>query len=167
MESHSYSEVWRAFDETPLSHSSTHYLLALTELRNEFGYARITDVAKRLGLTKGSVSISIKALRAKGLVDEDPNHMLRLTSVGEKVVANVIGARTAFLKFFHEILGIEELAALEDSCKLEHLVSHETTECLIRFVDSVASNTQATSFVRRFKEAETSKPKKSRSRSHA
>ena len=60
---HGYSEVWRRFEQHPLTHSMAHYLMAISELRAEHGYARATDVAKRLGVTKGSASIALKAIR--------------------------------------------------------------------------------------------------------
>lgn len=134
---HSTSEVWRSFEEHPLTHSMAHYLMAIAELREEHGYARITDVARRLGVTKGSASIALKAMRDKGYVTEDENRMLLLTPAGRSAVASITGSRAEFLRFFHEVLGVEEHTALEDACKLEHLVSPITTERLRAFLDWV------------------------------
>lgn len=127
MNKHSFSEVWKRFEQQPLTHSMAHYLLAVSELRDQRGYARITDVARRLGVTKGSASIAIKVLREKGFVTEDENRMLFLTADGEHAVTGIVGSRSAFLEFFHNVLGVDETIALEDSCKLEHLISHITT----------------------------------------
>ncbi len=132
---HSTSEVWRRFEEHPLTHSMAHYLMAIAELRDEHGYARITDVARRLGVTKGSASIALRAMREKGYVTEDENRMLLLTPTGRSAVMSITGSRAEFLRFFHEVLGVEEQAALEDACKLEHLVSPITTERLRAFLD--------------------------------
>ncbi|MEK8023962.1 MAG: metal-dependent transcriptional regulator [Candidatus Hydrogenedentota bacterium] len=150
---HSYSEVWRRFEEQPLTHSMAHYLLAISELREEHGYARATDVAKKLGVTKGSASIALKAIREKGFITEDENRMLFFTPRGMSAVDNIAGSRSAFLKFFHDILAVEEQAALEDSCKLEHLVSHITTDRLIRFLEFVAADDRAQDLVAGFKKS--------------
>lgn len=150
---HSYSEVWRRFEEQPLTHSMAHYLLAISELREEHGYARATDVAKKLGVTKGSASIALKAIREKGFITEDENRMLFFTPRGMAAVDNIAGSRSAFLKFFHDVLAVEEQAALEDSCKLEHLVSHITTDRLIRFLEFVSTSDSAQALVEDFKKA--------------
>lgn len=136
---HSTSEVWRSFEEHPLTHSMAHYLMAIAELRDEHGYARITDVARKLGVTKGSASIALRAMREKGYVTEDENRMLLLTEAGRSAVTSITGSRNEFLKFFHEVLGVDEHTALEDACKLEHLVSPITTQKLRAFLEWVTS----------------------------
>lgn len=130
-----------------------HYLLAISELRGEHGYARATDVAKRLGVTKSSASISLKVIRQKGFISEDENRVLFLTPRGIDAVANIAGSRSAFLKFFHDILGVEEHSALEDSCKLEHLMSHLTTDRLMRFLDFVSTNKSLQKGIAEFKKS--------------
>lgn len=157
---HSFSKVWRAFEEQPLTHSMAHYLLAISELREEHGYARATDIAKRLGVTKSSASIALRAIREKGFVNEDENRFLFLTPRGIDAVANIAGSRSAFLKFFHDVLAIDEQAALEDSCKLEHLVSHVTTEHLIRFLQFIAATPEATKLIAKFKQKQSPPPAK-------
>lgn len=149
---HSYSEVWRRFEEHPLTHSMAHYLMAISELRSEHGYARATDVAKRLGVTKGSASIALKTIREKGFISEDENRVIFLTKRGEAAVYNIVGSRAAFLQFFHGILAVDENQALEDACKLEHLVSHITTERLIRFTLFLQKSAPARKLIEYFRE---------------
>jgi DtxR family Mn-dependent transcriptional regulator len=149
---HSYSEVWRRFEEHPLTHSMAHYLMAISELRAEHGYARATDVAKRLGVTKGSASIALKTIREKGFIIEDENRVIFLTKRGEAAVHNIVGSRSAFLQFFHGILAVDENQALEDACKLEHLVSHITTERLIRFSIFIRKNDAARRLIEQFRD---------------
>jgi DtxR family transcriptional regulator, Mn-dependent transcriptional regulator len=149
---HSYSEVWRRFEEHPLTHSMAHYLMAISELRAEHGYARATDVAKRLGVTKGSASIALKTIREKGFISEDENRVIFLTKRGEAAVHNIVGSRAAFLQFFHDILAVDENQALEDACKLEHLVSHITTERLIRFTLFLQKSRPARKLIEYFRE---------------
>ena len=66
----------------------------------EQGYARITDVAKKMDISAGSCSISIKALKKKGLVEEDKNKFLKLSTIGQKLARLVAKKRrTAYLLF--------------------------------------------------------------------
>lgn len=152
MSEHSTSEVWRHFEKNPLTHSMAHYLMAIAELREERGYARATDVARRLGVTKGSTSIALKMIREKGFISEDENRMLLLTPNGRAAVTGIVGSRAEFLRFFHEVLGVEEPSALEDACKLEHLVSPITTERLHVFLVYLAKQPVGMQFLRGFRQ---------------
>ena len=51
--------------ESDLSHSMTHYLLTIHKLKEDRGFARVTDIARELNLTKGSVSTAINNLKKK------------------------------------------------------------------------------------------------------
>ena len=72
-----FEEVWRAYEENELSHSAAHHLLSIHELRRQSGYARVSDIAKHLSITKGSVSTAMKLLKERGYVQEDHNKFLR------------------------------------------------------------------------------------------
>lgn len=149
---HSFSEVWRRFEEHPLTHSMAHYILAISELRDERGYARATDVAKRLGVTKGSASTALRTIREKGFVTEDENRMLFLTQRGRDALDTIVSTRSTFLNFFRDILAIDEHIALEDACKLEHLVSRVTSERLLRFIKFVMMEKNIKEKIQNFRE---------------
>ena len=94
-----FEEVWRAYEENELSHSAAHHLMAIHELRAAHGYARVSDVAKHLSITKGSVSTAMKHLKERGYVQEDLNRFLELTDQGLKGCAGNRGhapSRAAF-----------------------------------------------------------------------
>ena len=65
--------VWKEFEENQLTHSAAHYLMTIEDLLADNGYARVTDVAKRLNITRGSASIGLKPLKKRELVLEDEN----------------------------------------------------------------------------------------------
>lgn len=62
--------VWKTFAAQEVSHSVAHYLTTIFDLHTSHGYARVSDVARDLDLTKGSVSVQLKHLKEKGLVTE-------------------------------------------------------------------------------------------------
>jgi Mn-dependent DtxR family transcriptional regulator len=64
------NEVWKEYEENTLTHSAAHYLMTIRELLEDRGYARVTDIARRLNITRGSCSISLKPLKRRGLVVE-------------------------------------------------------------------------------------------------
>jgi DtxR family transcriptional regulator, Mn-dependent transcriptional regulator len=128
------SDVWKQFEQNPISHSAAHHVVAIIELLERHGYARVTDVAKVLNITRGSASLTLKTLRQRGLVIEDENRFLRLTEAGERVASSVRGRAVLIRRFFHDVLGVAADEAEVDACKIEHLISLGTAERLAQFV---------------------------------
>jgi DtxR family Mn-dependent transcriptional regulator len=138
--SHAHHDVWKQFEENGITHSAAHHLLAIMELRDSRGYARVTDVAKNLNITTGSASTNLKALKAKGLVLEDENRFLTLSPEGDTIAKAVISRKKLFLEFLTNILKVSPEQAEIDACKTEHLISAETTRKLKSFLDSYSAN---------------------------
>lgn len=133
-------EVWKEFENNEITHSAAHHLMAISHLLNKNGYARVTDVAKRLNITRGSASITLKALKERGLVVEDENKFLRLSEEGESIAHLVRSKRRILIKFFRDVLGVDAVKAEIDACKIEHLISFETGEKLLSFVKFLFAN---------------------------
>jgi len=127
-------DVWKSYEATEVSHSAAHHLMAVHELRASRGYARVSDVARALQITKGSVSSAIKHLKERGLVREDDNRFLELTEQGMRVVREVKSTRRVVQRFLHQALGMDEDDAEIDACKVEHLVSSQTRRRLVDFL---------------------------------
>lgn len=132
----SQSDVWKKFEENGITHSAAHHLLAILELREKRGYARVTDVAKHLEITTGSASTNLKSLRQKGLVEEDDNRFLTLSEEGETLARATIMRKKVFEQFLVEILKVPQEIAEVDACKTEHLLSIQTAQRLQEFLES-------------------------------
>ena len=134
------ADTWKEFERNPISHSAAHHLIAIAELLESAGYARVSDVARTLNITRGSASLTLKALKQRGLVVEDENKFLRLSSEGQSVAGAVRGKKFLLHSFLHNVLGVGKRTVDEDTCKIEHLVSNDTAERLARFVRFLSSN---------------------------
>ncbi len=128
------SDVWKAFEENEITHSVAHHLAAIRDLSQQHGYARVSDVARYLDITRGSASLTLKALKQRNYVLEDLNKHLRLSEDGQRVVDVVMASRAIVRKFLRDVLHVEEKQAEIDACKVEHLLSVETGEKLLHFV---------------------------------
>ena len=118
-----------------LSHSMTHYLLTIHKLKEERGFARVTDISSCLGLTKGSVSTALHNLRKRKLVkDVEDCKFLELTDRGHREVHDILSSRTLLFYFFRDALLVSEESSRKDSCLMEHLMSAETREKLFYFL---------------------------------
>lgn len=134
------TDTWKQFERNPISHSAAHHLIAIAELVETVGYARVSDVARRLNITRGSASLTLKTLKQRGLVLEDDNRFIRLSEDGEAVSGAVRGKKFLFDQFFHSILGVDPDTADEDTCKIEHLISNPTADRLARFMRFLTSD---------------------------
>jgi DtxR family Mn-dependent transcriptional regulator len=128
-------DIWKKFEENNITHSAAHHLQAIHELREKRGYARVTDVAKELNITTGSASINLKALKSKGLVIEDENKFLSLSSEGEEIARAVHMRKNILQDFLQNILKVTPEQAEIDACKTEHLISAETAKKLQEFTE--------------------------------
>jgi DtxR family transcriptional regulator, Mn-dependent transcriptional regulator len=133
-------ETWKEFDHNVITHSAAHHLMAIDDLISKFGYARVSDVARQLGITRGSVSISLRPLKDAGLIEQDENKHLRLSENGRALVAAIKTKRLLMQRLFASWLGVPEEQAEIDACKLEHLISNETARRLVSFLRFVDSN---------------------------
>ena len=127
-------DVWKKFEQTELTHSSIHHLLAINSLLKENGYSRSVDVANHLNISRASVSITVNKLREKGFVTEDKNRFLGLSNKGEELVNSVLSKRRIVEQFFREVLDLSSQDAEVEACKVEHLLSEPTGKKLISFM---------------------------------
>jgi len=128
-------ETWKEFEANELTHSAAHHLHAIYELGLEYGgWARVSDIARELGITRGSVSINLRALKKRELIVTDEHRMVKLSSKGIKAVQGVMAKKAVVKGFLNEVLGVPELQAEIDSCKVEHLISQPTGEQLVHFM---------------------------------
>ena len=134
------SAYWREFEKNELTHSAAHYLMAIDSLREELGYARVTDVAEKLDVSRGAASMFITQLKKRGWVKEDPNRFLLLTDRGEAVVNLVEHNFRIVSRFFTDFLKVEKDIAFADACKIEHLLSLETGKRLLGLMHFVEAN---------------------------
>ncbi len=130
--------------KSSLSHPMVHYLLTIHKLKENKGYARITDVAKELDLTKGSVSTAIKSLMEKGLIEhEEETKFLNLTEEGHHFVHEILTTRTLLFYFFRDFLGVDEKTANQDACLMEYLMAEKTSNKLFEFMKRLVTKSSS------------------------
>jgi len=121
--------------DNPISSTHEMYLKVLHEARGEHGVSRVSDLAKRLGVSPGTVSSVLKKLEAMHLVEHERYGFVSLTADGSGVATCVIRRFETVLALLVEVLGVEPDVAAVDACMMEHAVSPETVE---RMEDALA-----------------------------
>ena len=113
------------------------YLEVIHLLTQEEGTAKVSGLAKRLGVKMPSVNAAVNRLAEQGLIDHSRYGDVRLTRSGEKIAAEVNRRHKVLARFFSLILGIEEGTAQADACKVEHVLSANTMDRLASFVEFI------------------------------
>jgi DtxR family transcriptional regulator, Mn-dependent transcriptional regulator len=118
-----------------LSESMQMYLKAVHEIQLKKGAARVTDIAHQLHVQKGSVSVALRSLSSRGLVNYAPYDVVTLTDAGCEL-AEILDRRYGVLHdFLVSVLGIDPDAAHEEACELEHHISTQLNDRLIGFIE--------------------------------
>lgn len=137
-------ETWKEFEANELTHSAAHHLLAIHDVGAKYGgWARVSDIARQLDITRGSVSINLRALKKRGWVKTGEHHMVTLSPKGLTAVQAIIAKRVVLKAFLVKVLRTPESQAEIDSCKIEHLISHATGHRLIQFMRFLTSGDAA------------------------
>jgi DtxR family Mn-dependent transcriptional regulator len=118
----------------PISEAMQDYLEVILNLSWQKETVRVTDIAKKLNLSKPSVSQALDQLREQGYIYRDHYGPVELTAKGEKYALVVRRRHEVLRSFLTEVLGIERQLAERDACLMEHAVSSKTTECLVDFL---------------------------------
>lgn len=105
--------------------SGEDYLETILMLSESQDSVHAIDVVSKLGLSKPSVSIALKKLKASGYLTIDKNNHIHLTESGLEI-ANKIYERHKLLTDLLIRLGVEKNTAEDDACKLEHDMSDES-----------------------------------------
>ncbi len=111
--------------------SAEDYLEMILMLREKKGYARSIDIAAALGVTKPSVSVAMKKLRENGYILMDEDNYITLTDRGLQIAERIYTRHKTLTRFLIQ-LGVDEKTAREDACKIEHDISDETFQALLR-----------------------------------
>ena len=107
--------------------SAEDYLETILKLQKEKGQVRSIDIVEDMHFSKPSVSVAMKKLRESGHVIMDENGLLTLTDEGY-AVAQRIYERHQILTKMLTALGVDEVTAAEEACKIEHDLSDSTFE---------------------------------------
>jgi DtxR family Mn-dependent transcriptional regulator len=115
-----------------MTQSLEDYLEMVSFLSDE-GRVRVTDIAARLGFSKPSVLTALKLLEERGLVQHEYYGGVTITDEGRKLAAEIRERHDTLTAFLLK-LGVPDVTAEQDACKMEHVVSPETFKKIKAFV---------------------------------
>ena len=110
------------------------YLERILMLNERNGQVRSIDIALDMGYSKPSVSIAMKKLKEKNLIEIDDKGYISLKEEGLKIASETYEKHKLIFDILTSI-GVSEQTARNDACKIEHSLSEETVRKLKEFHD--------------------------------
>jgi DtxR family manganese transport transcriptional regulator len=118
----------------PSTPSQEDYLEAIWELIEEKGYARVTDIADRLGISRASVSRMVRKLNANGQLIYERYRGLNLTRNGRRK-GQSLHERHQTLVSFLTTLGFDDAPRLDQTVEgIEHFFGPDELRRISRFL---------------------------------
>jgi len=117
-----------------LSQSLEDYLEAMYVISLTSKVARVKEVAKFLKVKTPSVVDAIGKLTEKDLVVHEKYGYLELTKKGMSRAKSIYRKHEELYKFFNEVLGMSPEISSRDACKIEHYISKETLDRMVKFI---------------------------------
>jgi DtxR family Mn-dependent transcriptional regulator len=118
-----------------LTSAMEDYLEAIYHLEQERRIARVRDIAVRLGVKMSSVSSALKSLGSRGFIRYDPHQYITLTERGIVRAKQIVRKHEILKRFLARVLKIDDSAAEDNACRIEHHLDPEVIEKLVRFVE--------------------------------
>ncbi|WP_377074438.1 metal-dependent transcriptional regulator [Ruminococcus bicirculans (ex Wegman et al. 2014)] len=107
--------------------SAENYLetILILSQRKGKGEVRSIDIVNELDFSKPSVSVAMKNLRENGYITVDKDGYIRLTDKGLEIAEKMYERHTLLSQWLIK-LGVDEKVAVEDACRMEHVISAES-----------------------------------------
>lgn len=120
-----------------IQESAENYLETIYMLQQRKGQVRSIDIVNELSFSKPSISVAIKNLRAGGYVEMDDSGFITLLPQGREIAERMF-ERHIFLSDWLVSLGVDPKVAVEDACRVEHVISAETFDAIKRHVGALS-----------------------------
>lgn len=116
-----------------IQESAENYLETILILQKRKGTVRAIDIVNELEFTKPSVSVAMKNLRENGYVLVSREGHITLTDKGMEI-AQTMYERHTLISDWLKALGVNPKTAVEDACRIEHVISAESFEAIKKHV---------------------------------
>lgn len=105
--------------------SGEMYLETIYILARKKSYVRAIDISGEMGYSKPSVSRGLAILKREGYIIVHPDGNILLTDSGMEVARKMYTRHTILSQMLIE-LGVDEKTAVEDACRIEHVISEKS-----------------------------------------
>lgn len=118
-----------------LYESAEDYLERILMLQNEGKNVRSIDIAQSFNYSRASVSRAINNLKKNQLIEISSLGIITLTIEGRKIAEKMLTRHTLLTSYFVK-LGVPYEIAKIDACKIEHDLSEETFDAIVKHIEN-------------------------------
>lgn len=130
-----YDKLGRRPDMGEIQESGEMYLETILVIGKEKPIVRSIDVAEHMGYSKPSVSRAMGILKSHGYVVVEDDGNLKLTETGQAIAEKIYERHTVLSECLMRI-GVSKKNAIDDACRIEHIISDETFDAIKRITSS-------------------------------
>lgn len=135
---HTFNEYMKKEDNT-LTASMEDYLEMIYRLSLNKGYLRINELSNALNVQPPSATKMVQKLAELKLVKYEKYGIIVLEESGKKLGAILLN-RHNIIENFLRIFDVPDSRILDETEKIEHTISKETTKCFQDFVEFMKNN---------------------------
>ncbi|MHC4941403.1 MAG: metal-dependent transcriptional regulator [Planctomycetota bacterium] len=118
-----------------LTESLEDYLETIYVLVRDRKVARVKEIAKARGVRMASVTTAMHRLSEMELIHYNQREFIELTTEGEEMARRIMARHDLLIRFFTEILHVPTEIAETDACAVEHNLSDESVDRMVRFFE--------------------------------
>jgi len=116
------------------------YIEVVFHLVNDKKVARVKDIAKEMNVTMPTVTGALRRLAEKEYIDYEPYSFLTLTEKGYKTAEKIVYKHKTLTNFFVEILDVDPEKAMENACRIEHVIDGDVLRRIVSFSDYIKNH---------------------------
>lgn len=113
------------------------YLETILILVRKQGFARVRDIARAREVKSSSVTPALKRLADLGLARYVKREYVDLTDAGKQAARRILARHDLLTRFFSQFLQMPPDDAAREACAMEHSLSPEAMDRLVRFFEFV------------------------------
>lgn len=123
----------KGMTDLKMQESAQNYLETILILGKRNPLVRSIDIANELDYAKPSVSVAMKNLRENHYIEMDGYGYITLTDKGREIAESMYERHTLLSEWLI-FLGVDKTTAVEDACRIEHVISSQSFEAIKRHV---------------------------------
>ena len=134
-----YFYTFNEYMKKDLTASMEDYLEMIYRLSRDIGFTRIHILSQSLNIQPSSATKMVQHLAQMGLVKYEKYGFIMLEGKG-KELGEWFLKRHQIIEEFMQMIGTEESIQLEETEKIEHMLSNHTIACFEQFTEFMKSN---------------------------
>ena len=116
------------------SASKEDYLELIYELSQANSNFKAVDIAKKMNISRASVSEALKKLSEQGYIVYEKYKQAKLTEKGLDIAKKVVNKHNILFSFFKDYLQLSEDDAQINACRIEHVITDSAFEKIKQYV---------------------------------